>query len=618
MADIIRLLPEAVANQIAAGEVVQRPASVIKELVENGIDAGATRIQLIVKDAGKTLIQVIDNGRGMSETDARMSFERHATSKIQKSDDLYHIVSKGFRGEALASIAAVAQVELKTRQRGSLLGTLIDIDGSKIKRQEVTQCSEGTSFSVKNLFYNVPARRYFLKSDAIELRHMIEEFHRVVLTHPEIEFSFTHNGAEVFELPAVPLRQRIVHVFGNRYNEKLVPVEESTDIVSVTGFVGKPDSAKKTRGEQYFFVNHRFIRNSYLHHAVMSAFEQLLPAGNFPLYLLYLTIDPAQIDINIHPTKTEIKFQDERAIYAIIHAAVRRALGRFNISPSLDFEQETSIQISPPRTGQEIPQPSIQVNHGFNPFENIPDRSEKNSALKGWFDRKEKQTEGWEELYKISNETIGDRNANVIGNPVAESEQLVQDFDLTDETPVFQLHRKYIVMITPKGLMLVDQQRAHQRLLFERYHHQLQTGQGHSQQLLFPINIQLSKSDVIMISAEMDELSALGFDLIQVDDESFEILGVPADAGARDGQKLLEDFIEQLKNERGNLQYTPREKLAWALSQSSSIRYGQMLTEPEMSGLIQQLFQCAMPYSAKDNKATIIRITTSQLEQQFR
>ncbi|MBL7942941.1 MAG: DNA mismatch repair endonuclease MutL, partial [Flavobacteriales bacterium] len=345
MADIIHLLPENVANQIAAGEVVQRPASVIKELMENAIDAGASVVKVVIKDAGKTLIQVIDNGCGMSETDARMSFERHATSKIKKTEDLFHIVTKGFRGEALASIAAVAQVEMLTRLRGQVLGTRMEMEASKLRMLEPCQCPEGTSISVKNLFYNVPARRYFLKSDAIELRHMIDEFERVVLTHPDVEFSMIHNGTELLSLPKSNLRQRIVHTFGNKYNEKLVPVEESTGIVSVMGFVGKPDASKKTRGEQFFFANSRYIRNSYLHHAVMNAYEQLLPQGHYPLYFLYLEIDPAQIDINIHPTKTEIKFQDERSIYAILNAAVKRALGKFSISPSLDFDQEISIRV---------------------------------------------------------------------------------------------------------------------------------------------------------------------------------------------------------------------------------------------------------------------------------
>jgi DNA mismatch repair protein MutL len=612
MPDIIHLLPDAVANQIAAGEVVQRPASVVKELLENAIDAQSTSITLVVKDAGKTLIQVTDNGLGMSETDARMSFERHATSKIRKTEDIFHIHTKGFRGEALASIAAVAQVEMKTRQRGAQTGTLIEIEGSKIKHQEAEMCPEGTTFAVKNLFFNIPARRYFLKSDSIELRHIIDEFQRVVLTHPEIAFTFLHNGQEVFALPSVALRQRIVHVFGSRYNEKLVPVEESTDIVSVTGFIGKPDTAKRTRGEQFFFINNRFIKNSYLHHAVMTAFQELIPNGHFPLYLLYLAIDPEQIDINIHPTKTEIKFQDERAVYAILHAAVRRALGRFSIAPSLDFEQETAIPISPIRAGQEIRPPSVQINPDFNPFK-IDERPKRESAISGWFEKRERP-DGWQDLLQIKNEV----NAP---SYIPEQEEVIQttvDFELEDDVLPFQLHRKYIVFTTPKGMMLIDQQRAHRRVLFEKYLRQMEEGKGMVQQLLFPAEASLQPADMALIQSQMDDIRALGFDALVVDNNQLEILGVPADASISDAQRLMEDFVEQLKNERDNLQYSPREKMAWAFARSSSIRYGQMLTAPEMSNMVAQLMQCAMPYVADRNKPTLVTITLDQLDQQFK
>jgi len=617
MPDIIHLLPESVANQIAAGEVVQRPASVVKELLENAIDAKATSVKLVVKDAGKTLIQVTDNGIGMSETDARMSFERHATSKIKKTEDLFHIMTKGFRGEALASIAAVAQVEMKTRQQGAQIGTLLEVEGSKIKRHEAEHCPEGTTFAVKNLFFNIPARRYFLKSDAIELRHIIDEFQRVVLTHPDIEFSFTHNSAEVFTLPAVPLRQRIVHVMGTRYNEKLVPVDESTDIVSVSGFIGKPDMSKKTRGEQFFFINNRFIKNAYLHHAVMSAFQELLPNGHFPMYLLYMTINPAQIDINIHPTKTEIKFQDERAVYAILHAAIRRALGRFNIAPSLDFEQETAIHISPVRVGQEVRPPSVQINPDFNPF-NTDTKPKQESAVSGWFDKREQGADGWQDLLQIKNDAVTQLEAL---NHIPASDEVLQtavDFTFDEETIPFQLHRKYIVCTTPKGMMLIDQQRAHRRVLFEKYIRQIEEGRGMVQQLLFPAEAELQPSDIALLQNQMDDIRALGFDLTIVENKQIEILGVPADASISDGQRLMEEFVEQLKNERENLHYKPRERMAWALARSSSIRYGQMLTEPEMSNTVALLMQCAMPYAAEHNKPTLITISMNQLEQQFK
>lgn len=618
MPDIISLLPDSVANQIAAGEVVQRPASVVKELLENAIDAGASVIKLVVKDSGKTLIQVTDNGKGMSETDARMSFERHATSKIKKTEDLFHIHTKGFRGEALASIAAVAQVELKTRQSETELGTHVEIEASKIKTCDATQCPVGSTFIVKNLFYNVPARRYFLKSEAIELRHIIDELQRVALTHPDIEFAMTHNGAEVFTLPQVPLRQRIVHVFGNKYNEKLVPVEEQTDIVSVSGFVGKPDASKKTRGEQYFFINNRFIKNTYLNHAVVSAFQDMLQSGHYPLYLLYLEIDPAQIDINIHPTKTEIKFQDERAVYAIIHAAVRRALGKFNISPSLDFDQETSIRISPVRAGQDLTPPRIDINPGFNPFASEVPEKKRESSLRGWFDQRERNQDGWQELLQITNQVQTKPFEAGALTPVLEQEQITADLTFHDEMPVMQLMRKFIVCASPKGLMVIDQQRAHQRILFEKFARQIEAGKGSSQQLLFPQNVEVNKQDFVLIQENIETLEGLGFTLIAVDDHSFEILGVPVDAGAGDGQKILEDFLEQWKNEAADLKINNREKIAWAMAATSSVRYGQMLTTPEMHNLVSQLMQCNMPFTFRDNRSTLVSLNQQELEQQFR
>lgn len=614
MPDIIQLLPESVANQIAAGEVVQRPASVVKELMENSIDAGAGSVKLILKDAGKTLIQVTDNGKGMSETDARMAFERHATSKIKKIEDLFSVTTKGFRGEALASIAAIAQVELKTRQTGAQLGTRIEMEGSKVKAHEPDQCPEGTTFWIKNLFFNVPARRYFLKNDAIELRHCIDEFQRIALTHPDVEFLFTHNGAEVFTLPKAPLRQRIVHMLGNRYNEKLVPVDERTDIVKVTGFIGKPESAKKTRGEQFFFVNNRFIRNAYLHHAIMSAFEDLLPSGSFPLYLLYLEIEPEQIDINIHPTKTEIKFRDERAIYAILLAAVKRALGKFNIAPSLDFEQETAIQIPPLRSGQDVQIPRVNVNPDYNPFGAAEKKSD---AISGWFDRRERDQGDWKDMMQVALEvkTTSPAQASVEAQMDQPSQTEIQ---WEDDAPPFQLHRKYITRASRTGLLLVDQQRAHQRILFEKYMRQLDIGSGYSQQLLFPETIDMAAGDFALLHAELDALHALGFEIEEFGGTTFKLNGIPADAGTSDGQRLLEDFVEQIKNERQSIQYSPREKLAWALARTASIRYGQMLTQPEMKELLQLLFKCDMPYVSENNKATVVTLSLQQLEQQFR
>src|ERR1051326_2451951 len=429
MPDIIRLLPDSVANQIAAGEVIQRPASAVKELMENAVDAEATTIKLIVRDAGKTLLQVTDNGKGMSETDARLCFERHATSKIEKADDLFNIRTKGFRGEALASIAAIAQVELKTRLRGEQLGTQVIIEGSEVKSQEPCACSEGTSFSIKNLFYNVPARRNFLKSDPVEFRHIIEEFQRVALPHPEISFSLHHNGQEVFHLPAATFRQRISGVFGNNYNERLVPVEEETSIVKVGGFIGKPQFARKTRGEQFFFLNNRFIKSAYLNHAVQMAFEELLPADSFPSYFLLLEVQPNTIDVNIHPTKTEVKFEDEKFIYSILRSAVKRALGKYNISPTLDFEKETAFDINPLPKNASVKIPTITVNPDYNPFEiknKIPSSREIYSS-------------------RFSEKKFPENEMNV---PKEEQQhfnnELTQAGNI-EKRPVFQLHAKYII-----------------------------------------------------------------------------------------------------------------------------------------------------------------------------
>jgi DNA mismatch repair protein MutL len=470
---------------------------------------------------------------------------------------------------------------------------------------------------VKNLFYNVPARRYFLKSDAIELRHIIDEFQRVALTHPDIEFSFHHNGAEVFALSAVSLRQRIVHIFGNRYNEKLVPVEESTDIVSVAGFVGKPEASRKTRGEQFFFINNRFIRNSYLNHAVASAFQDMLPNGYFPMYLLYLTIDPAQIDINIHPTKTEVKFQDERAVYAIIHAAVRRALGRFNISPSLDFEQETAIQIQPPRLGQDFAPPRIDVNPHFNPFGAVQKEKDRDLALRGWFDQREKRSEGWQDLLNIAT-----MPADVLQTKTEAFTELTDQEKtlpaIQDDTPVMQLLRRYIVCITHEGILLIDQQRAHQRVLFEQYHRQILTGKGHSQQLLFPQEVHLNIADATLIMENMQKLEMLGFSLRDAGQGVIEISGVPADAAAISGDKVLEEFIEAWNHENMDSNYSGHESMAWALATASSLKYGQMLTTPEMRSLLSQLFRCNNPFMAKAGKQIIISIGADQLEQQFK
>ena len=605
MSDIIKLLPENVANQIAAGEVVQRPASVVKELMENAIDAGATSIKLFAKDAGKTLIQITDNGKGMSMTDARLCFERHATSKITSSEDLFQIQTKGFRGEALSSIAAVAQVEMRTRREQDEVGTQVTIEASKVQQQEPVQCQLGTTFFVKNLFYNVPARRYFLKSDAIELRHIIDEFQRVALTHPEVDFQLTHNGAEVFMLPACALRQRIVHVFGSKYNEKLVPVEEHTDIVSVTGFIGKPETSRKTRGEQFFFVNRRFIKNTYLNHAVTSAFQDLLPQGNFPLYLLYLEIDPAQIDINIHPTKTEIKFQDDRAVYAIIHAAVRRALGKFSIAPTIDFDQETSIPISPVPSGADIQPPKIDINPSFNPFGSESTTSNRSMNLRGWFDRKENSASGWQDLMEVAAK-IESREQQI--TPIA--------LDVNDEIQFIQHSRKYLICSMGERILLVDQQRAHQRIRFEQLLRSLEIGKGAVQQCLFPETFELSPIQSSLVDSYHTEFESLGFRFSRGSSSTLHLEGIPAECSHASGETLFMDALSVLENEEEQ-STTAKEKLCWKLAASGGIRYGQMLTVPEMESLFQQLMQCNQPYYLRNQKPIIVQLDAQQLTAYF-
>ncbi|MEL6924279.1 MAG: DNA mismatch repair endonuclease MutL, partial [Bacteroidota bacterium] len=479
MADVIQLLPDAIANQIAAGEVIQRPASVVKELLENSVDAGATNIKLIVKDAGKGLIQIIDNGCGMSDTDARMCFERHATSKIKRAKDLFEIRTMGFRGEAMASIAAVAQVEMRTRRHNDDLGTRLVMEASEIKKQEPCQCSAGTSISVKNLFFNVPARRNFLKSNTVEMRHILDEFQRIAIAHPDLFFSLHHNNTEVFHLPKGNLRQRIVGVLGSKYNKKLVPVAEETDALKLSGFIGKPEFAKKTRGDQFFYVNDRFIKSGYLNHAVVSAFEDLLPKETYPLYVIFIEIDPARVDINVHPTKQEIKFDDERLVYNYLKVAVRHALGQYSITPTLDFEQEVSLNpylapsrqnITPPerREPREDTPQTITRSSDFSKVSN-PSQRERNN-LDNW----QKIYEGLDELGLSANDTPGE-TPDVEGPVTIESQWDSPGSELDDSSKSFskqskepyQIHASYIVSQIKSGFLLIDQQAAHERILYE-------------------------------------------------------------------------------------------------------------------------------------------------------
>ena len=615
MSDIINLLPDAVANQIAAGEVVQRPASAIKELMENAIDAGADKIQLVVNNAGKTLIQVIDNGCGMSITDARLSFERHATSKIKMAEDLFAIRTMGFRGEAMASIAAIAQVELKTRRHEDELGTFIEIEGSNVLKQEPIAVSPGTNISVKNLFYNIPARRNFLKSNSVEMRHIIEEFQRLALAHPEIFFSLHSDNNELFHLPAAGLKQRIIHIFGNTYNQRLVPVEEETTIIKLKGYIGKPEYGKKTRGEQYFFVNNRFIKDPYLNHAVMGAYSELLPTDTYPLYVLFIDIDPSKIDINVHPTKTEIKYQDDRSIYAIIRSAVKRSLGRYNITPSLDFDQENGFsQMVTPMPLEEIVPPSITFNPNFNPFDTDSNKgvSHGGAGKQTATEKRSAMTQNWESLYEIS------RKPSFTQLPIPTLESKDHEFEQTSGKTIFQLHNRFIVSQIRSGFMLIDQQTAHERVLFERFSQQLESQKGASQQSLFPQTINLSSADFELIQDLLPDIQSLGFLIRPFGRNALVIDGIPADlASSLSATQVLEQLLENYKNNQYVNRLSKRENLAQSLAKSTALKAGTALSDEEMIDLIDKLFACESPNISLSGKNVIITFTLKELLEKF-
>lgn len=617
MSDIIQLLPDSVANQIAAGEVVQRPASAVKELMENALDAGSTRIQLIVKDAGKTLIQVIDNGSGMSETDARLSFERHATSKIRKAEDLFSIRTMGFRGEALASIAAIAQVELKTKKTNSELGVCIDIEGSEVKNQEVCNSPAGTSICVKNLFYNIPARRNFLKTDSVELRHIIDEFQRVAIPNPNVAFTFHSNSTEVFHLEAGSLKQRLMGIFGSSYNSRLVPVEENTGVVTIKGFVTKPEFAKKTRGEQFFFLNKRFIKNPYLHHAVQSAFEQLLPADSFASYFLLLEVDPKTIDINIHPTKTEVKFEDEKLIYAFLRSAVKKSLGQFNISPSLDFDQEAHLYNMPLKPADGIyKQPTITVDPNFNPFKNDKSTAPSSYAPSQLTERERSNKSHWEHMYKHNPYIEVERKE-------AEPQQTIHtdwdgDIQETTKKAVYQLHNKYILSHIKTGFMIIDQQGAHERILYERIVESFEKSNAASQQELFPRTLEFSLSDFELLKELHDEIQLMGFDIREFGKNMVVIHGIPADMSQHDPALLLEGLLENYKQNLQELKSEKRENLSRSMARNMAVKSGKTLSQEEMNNLIDELFACKMPYSTPSGKPTISTFSMDDLDKRFK
>ncbi len=625
MGDIISLLPDSIANQIAAGEVIQRPASVIKELMENSIDAGSTSIKLIIKDAGKTLLQVIDDGCGMSDQDARMCFERHATSKIKKAKDLFAIRTMGFRGEAMASIAAIAQVEMRTRRQTDELGVKIMIEGSEVKSQEPCQCMVGTSISVKNLFYNVPARRNFLKSDTVEMRHIVDEFQRIALAHPDLFFSLHHNNSEVFHLPAGNLRQRIVGMFGSNTNKKLVPISENTDALNMEGYVGKPSFAKKTRGEQFFFVNQRYIKSGYLNHAIMTAYEDLLPKDTFPLYVIFLEIDPARIDINVHPTKQEIKFEDERLVYNYLKVAVRHALGQYSITPTLDFEQETSMNALP------VMNPKISNDRGGNEnrFESrsssgnpsnqkktagshpgSPSRLE-SSNLRNW----QKLYEGLDEL----DETDGTQQSVTIESAASKTPELGSDQDhpLAESRVPYQIHGTYIVSQIKSGFILIDQRTAHKRILYERYLHDLQNNQQGVQQKLFTKTISVAPADKPLLDEILPQIKQLGFDIEDFGNNSYVIHGIPAELSkGLDEQQLIEDLLEQYKANM-ELKMGIVENIALSLARGSAIKRGQNLGSEEMRELIDKLFACQAPYKGPTGDHCFVTYELDDLKKRF-
>jgi len=599
MSDIIQLLPDSIANQIAAGEVVQRPASAVKELIENSIDAKASAIQLIVKEAGKTLIQVLDNGMGMSETDARMSLERHATSKIRKAEDLFTWNTKGFRGEALASIAAVSQMEMRTRPGEQELGTCLVVEGSEVKKQEPVACEKGTSICVKNLFFNIPARRNFLKSNPVELKHIIDEFQRLALAHADLQFSFVQTDEVVYDLPAGKLSQRIVNIFGKSYQEQLAPCQEETNLVKVHGYVGRPEFARKTRGEQFLFVNQRFIRSNYLHHAVMGAFENLLPENSFPFYVIFIDIDPRHIDVNVHPTKTEIKFDDERAVYAVVRSAVRQAIGSHNLTPAIDFNADVNI-IS------KLSQAAAQSNDIY-----FDERF--STALRN------PNAEHWEKLFEQSKnfaprapEPQVLRFESSVNKP---DEQFAEK--VPEEKALFQVHDRYIMRQVRSGLMIVDQQFAHERILYEKFLNQLKNKSAESQQDLFPQTVALSAADFALVLEMEQEIAALGFRFEVFGKNTIVINGVPANLPSGGGKALFEGLIEQFKINQSDLSIPLKENLARSLAKRAGIKAGQKLLREEMKALIDGLFGCGTSNYTPDGTPTFFVFELRKIESYF-
>jgi DNA mismatch repair protein MutL len=613
MADIIRLLPDHVANQIAAGEVVQRPASVVKELLENAIDAEATEIRLIVKDGGKTLVQVVDNGIGMSDTDARLSFERHATSKIKKAEDLFNLHTKGFRGEALASIAAIAHVEMFSKTEEKEVGTHIKIEGSKVVAQEVAVTPKGTSIVVKNLFFNIPARRNFLKSDQVEFRHITDEFHRVALAHPNIAFHFYSNGGELFNLPAADFKRRIVHIFGRKTNEKLVPVAEDTQVVKISGFILKPEYAKKSRGEQFFFANNRFIKSPYLHHALLGAFEGLLRQGTHPSYFINLEVDPGTIDINIHPTKTEVKFDDEHTLYAILKSAVKHSLGQFNVVPALDFEQDQNLETPYGYKNKSPDIPQVTVDASFNPFVEARSKPTLGSTAG-------RSAVGWEHMYEgleVKSRQGGGATLTFESDGVNQG-LFDMDADVAQgSATTFQLRKKYVVTTIKSGMVIINQSRAHQRILYEAFLKNITIKEATSQQLLFPLELSFTLSEIHILKEIKDSLTAVGFIFENIREELVRIKGVPVMVSESEVQMVMEQLISDFQMEIPGDSFSQSDMLAKTLAKTLSVKTGEVLDESSQNALVNDLFACKEAALSPFNKPTYITLTENDIDRKF-
>ncbi len=618
LADIIRLLPENIANQIAAGEVIQRPASAVKELLENAVDAGATEIQLFVNDAGKALVQVIDNGRGMSETDARMSFERHATSKIKNIDDLFHIKTMGFRGEALASIAGVAQVELKSKKPEESVGTFIEIENSVVKRQEPVAMNGGTNISMKNLFFNVPARRNFLKSNASELRHIVDEFIRVAMAFPSLFFSLTSNGQEVFHLEKGPLKQRILQILGNSYSAKLVSVKEETDYMNIYGFVGKPDTAKKTRGDQYFFVNNRFIKSAYLNHAVMNAFSDMIAKDSFPMYTLFIDIDPSRLDINVHPTKQEIKFEDEKIIYAFVQSAVKHALAQYSVTPTLDFDLDVSIQQTDAVSKPFTPEKQFSAT-GTSLYKTF---SQKNQAH---FIESKSELKSWDENLLKSNyiDPSSAEKQEFKNSRLEHSHSPLREIFLAspEKKPAsgtfLQLQKSFIVAENENGFILIHQQNAHERILYERFTEAMQGKPISVQRSLFPATIELAPADAVLLEELLPDLRILGYLAEPFGKNAFIIQGSPADVPDGNEKNSLEKILEQYKHFNMDISFSKREKLLRSMAWQQSVKAGIFLSEKEMEKLVEDLFNCKVNNITPNGKPVFLEFKKEEIDKMF-